>query len=410
MRLRGCRSSPSFWSWWGPGRASAAPSKAGPPGKWTVISGGGVTNIVEPGLYRTADGTLHVAMHRNAADFTVELHRRRAHHRVRQAHRSHRRHRRLGGGRRSTPCWSARPTAACAWCSAASVRGDPADPYGAGYLWQTSSPADGLSWTLSPTAGGGREHRLRKLGLRRHHAGRRHPGRGVPGRQRPSTTRSEQERRRASTWPTAAPTTSRWRRTPASCTPRGTPTGTASANMGQFVRTIYPTLGPIMKVPGSTSTFSGSPGSIDPSQRVAMTTRNGGGVYIALCKGYPTCDSVVLWKVGTTKLLKVPGSKDASHVSISPAPSGRLWIAFDDTDDNLHAVRTNTTAKKFGARAHDQAAQAGRRLLPHLDRGHPRARRPALQRRRRDLAPADLRRPHPRRPARASGTATSRWR
>jgi hypothetical protein len=104
-----------------------------------------------------------------------------------------------------------------------------------------------------------------------------------------------------------------------------------------------------MKVPGSTSTFSGSPGSLNPSQRVAMTTRNGGGVYVALCKGYPSCDSVVLWKVGTSKLRKVPGSKDASHVSISPAPSGRLWIAFDDTSENLHAVRTNTSATKFGA-------------------------------------------------------------
>ena len=80
-----------------------------------------------------------------------------------------------------------------------------------------------------------------------------------------------------------------------------------------------------------------------------MATRNGGGVYIAFCKGYPTCDNVVLWKYGTTKLLKVPNSQGASHVAISPAPSGRLWVAFEDEDDNLHAVRSNTTAKQFGA-------------------------------------------------------------
>ena len=35
--------------------------------------------------------------------------------------------------------------------------------------------------------------------------------------------------------------------------------GDGEPNMGQFVRTIYPTLGPIMKVPGSSSSFSGSP-------------------------------------------------------------------------------------------------------------------------------------------------------
>src|SRR5262245_39643366 len=43
----------------------AAPGNAGPPGQWTVISNGGLSNIVEPGVYRTADGTLHVSMPRN---------------------------------------------------------------------------------------------------------------------------------------------------------------------------------------------------------------------------------------------------------------------------------------------------------------------------------------------------------
>ncbi len=49
----------------------AAPSHAGPPGKWSVISGGGVTNIDEPGMYRTSDGVLHVAMMRGNPSGTV---------------------------------------------------------------------------------------------------------------------------------------------------------------------------------------------------------------------------------------------------------------------------------------------------------------------------------------------------
>ena len=48
-------------------------------------------------------------------------------------------------------------------------------------------------------------------------------------------------------------------------------------------------------------------------------------------------------------MLKIPHSEGATHVAMSPAPSGRLWIAFEDDDDNLHAVRTNTSAQEFGA-------------------------------------------------------------
>ncbi|MET0525615.1 MAG: hypothetical protein ABWZ91_12495, partial [Nocardioides sp.] len=36
------------------------------------------------------------------------------------------------------------------------------------------------------------------------------------------------------------------------------------------------------------------------------------------------------------------------NVAISPVPSGRLWIAFDDQSNDIHAVRTNTSATKFG--------------------------------------------------------------
>ena len=77
--------------------------------------------------------------------------------------------------------------------------------------------------------------------------------------------------------------------------------GDGAANMGEFVRTIYPTLGPIIQVPGSVSTFGGNPGTIANSQTTAMAARNGGGVYIAFCHGYPTCENVVLWKYGASR-------------------------------------------------------------------------------------------------------------
>jgi hypothetical protein len=97
------------------------------------------------------------------------------------------------------------------------------------------------------------------------------------------------------------------------------------------------------------SSFGGSPGSLDTGERTAMVARNGGGVYLAYLNGYPSAKAVALWKIGSSSFLKVPGSQGATNIDMSPAPSGRLWIAFDDEDDNLHAVRTDTTAKHFGA-------------------------------------------------------------
>ena len=201
-------------------------------------------------------------MQRNASDFTVEY--------IDVAHVTESgkltgRTDAIGAweGRRSTPSSSARPTAACAWCSAASARPTSTTRTARATSGRPARPPTAASWTLSPTAavtantgyassGSGATTLADGTLVAAYPAGQHDllPGRG-------------RRARRASTWPTAAPTTSRWRRTPASCTPRGTPTATASANMGEFVRTIYPTLGPIMKVPGSISTFSGNPGSLD---------------------------------------------------------------------------------------------------------------------------------------------------
>ncbi len=62
----------------GPGRRPGRPggdrpADAGPPGTWSTISGGGLSNIIEPGMYRTADGTLHVAIVRGNSDDTESI-------------------------------------------------------------------------------------------------------------------------------------------------------------------------------------------------------------------------------------------------------------------------------------------------------------------------------------------------
>jgi hypothetical protein len=323
----------------------AGPSLAGPPGKWTVISGGGVVNIDEPGAYRTADGTLHVAMHRHTGDLDyIDV----AH--VTEAGQ-------LTGRTAATDGWSGTtedpelvgsPDGGMRLVFGGIHSLEVSDPYGAGYLWQSSSPADGLTWVLSPVPALAANTGYVSYGT------------GV-------TTLADGTL--VSAYPLNTTVYYQIGAGPplsfevADCCAYDVTlvqdggvvyaawyaNGDAASDMGAFVRTIYPTLGPIVQVPGSVSVFSGSPGTIANSQHTAMATRTGGGVYIAFCKGYPSCDSVVLWKYGTNKLLKVPQSQGATHVAISPAPSGRLWIAFEDEDDNLHAVRTNAKATKFGA-------------------------------------------------------------
>ena len=323
----------------------AAPSTAGPPGKWTVISGGGVINIDEPGVYRTADGTLHVAMHResNNLDYIDVGH-------IAESGKLTGRTDAVGAWESAAhdPVLVGSPDGGMRMVFGGIRTTDINDPYVAGYLWQSSSPADGLSWTLSPTPAVASN------------TGYASSGSGATTL--PDGTLVAAYPQGDTIYYQVGANAPLSFDVPDCCAYHMTlaqdagvvyaawyANGDGEPNMGQFVRTIYPTLGPVMKVPGSSSTFSGNPGALDPSQHVAMTTRTGGGVYIAFCQGYPTCDSVRLWRIGAGKALKLPGSKDASHVSISPAPSGRLWIAFDDTSDNLHAVRTNTTAKQFGA-------------------------------------------------------------
>jgi hypothetical protein len=121
--------------------------------------------------------------------------------------------------------------------------------------------------------------------------------------------------------------------------------GDTAGTNGTFVKKIYPSVGATTKVPNSSEGSS----SLAPGQAVAMTTRPGGGVFVAFCVGYPTCTSVGVWKVGAAKVHKIPHSAGATDIAISAGPSGRLWIAWDDATPKVFAVRTGTTGLTFGA-------------------------------------------------------------
>jgi hypothetical protein len=325
----------------------AGPSVAGPPGSWTVISGGGVSNIVEPGLYRTADGTLHVAMERNNANNTDSID-------VANISESGK----LTSRVTAVDQWSAltsdpdlvgSPTGGVRLLFGGLHTTVTGEPYNEGYVYQASSDASGTAWTLAPNTA---PAVAGTTGYVSYGTGATTLPDGTLVAAYPlnSTIYYQVGAGPLQTFDVAdccaydmtlvqdnGVVWAAWSNN-----------GDTEDSSGIFVRTVYPSLGPVSKAPGSSTTS----GYLQLAQAVAMSARNGGGVYLSYCKGYPLCDSLVLWKVGSSSTTKVPGSKDAAQVSMSAAPSGRLWIAWATGSDEIFAIRTNTTAQGFGALRH----------------------------------------------------------
>ena len=85
--------------------------------------------------------------------------------------------------------------------------------------------------------------------------------------------------------------------------------------------------GPPLQMPGSVDQFNGAPVSNNPLSRVAIVARRGGGIYVAFATGYPTLDTVRVWKVGDPTSAVVARASDLiNQVALAPAPDGRMWV------------------------------------------------------------------------------------
>jgi hypothetical protein len=326
----------------------AAPATAGPPGKWTVISGGGLSNIVEPGMYRTADGTLHVALVRDNPNSTESID---------VAHIS------------ESGKLLGRTTVIDQW---ATVTKDPelvgspsggmrlvfgglrttvtGDPYNEGYAYWAESDPSGTLWTLAPNT---TPANAGTTGYASYGTGVATLADGTLVTAYPLNTTIYYQVGVGTAMQSfevgdccaydmtlAQDNGVVWAAWSAN--------GDTDSTRGIFVRQIYPTLGATLKAPKSST----NDGYLQLAQGVAMTVRSGGGTYLTYCTGYPFCDTMVLWKIGTSGTTKVPGSKNAVQVAISDAPSGRLWIAWATDGDEVYAIRTDTKANGFGALRH----------------------------------------------------------
>jgi hypothetical protein len=117
--------------------------------------------------------------------------------------------------------------------------------------------------------------------------------------------------------------------------------GTTAAN-GFFVRDVAAG-GPTLKAPGSgANSISKVFGWVGMPMVGAPK-----GIFLA----YPSAAStprLLLWKVGATKALVVPGSSGAFAPQIAVGPQGRLWLSWVNSTYGIDVVRTNKADTKFG--------------------------------------------------------------
>ncbi|MXG88925.1 hypothetical protein [Nocardioides flavescens] len=328
--------------------AQAAPPAPAKPGKgpaWSTLVGSGVTTITEPGLHRTPDGTLHVAVAtRDAANQNS----------ISVSHVT------------AAGTYAGTSPAVGPWASTtldpdlvSGVGGSglrlvfgglrtttTGDAYSEGYLYSASADDAGAAWALAPNT-------APVVGST---SGYGSYGTGVTTMPDGSLAAAYPLNSTITYQVGAGPVQSFT--VPACCAydmslvqqdgvvwASWYANGSAASDQGVFVRQLYPTLGPTLQAPGSVSGGS----SLAADQAVAMVARPGGGVYVAYKVGYPTAKSLAVWKVGDPSARTVPDSKGASYVALSTTPDGRLWVAFDGARKEARAVRTDPSATTFGA-------------------------------------------------------------
>ena len=123
-----------------------------------------------------------------------------------------------------------------------------------------------------------------------------------------------------------------------------------ASDQGYWVDKITPTQVAKTEAPGS---GSASLANNQPHQLVAFAAGAKGGGYLAYCvpTATITCAHIALWKVGAASATTVPGSttQHAAHVAIAAAPGGHLWVLWYDTSQNkIHVIRSNAAVTKFG--------------------------------------------------------------
>ena len=121
----------------------------------------------------------------------------------------------------------------------------------------------------------------------------------------------------------------------------------ATNEQGLYTQTFAPSTGEKQYVPDSATVDRKSALSID--QRIAITNRTGApGVFVAYGAGYPTFQTVNLWRHGTATPMVIAKASGARLVNISAGPDGRLWVMWE-RNRRVFVARSNRDATRFGS-------------------------------------------------------------
>jgi hypothetical protein len=111
---------------------------------------------------------------------------------------------------------------------------------------------------------------------------------------------------------------------------------------GIAYKTIRPSVGAVTAPPGANNAAT--------STRTAVTGRIGApGIYLGYLKGtnqFMSDPAIV--RTGSTSATTFRGARGAQHLGLVAAPGGRLWI-FWARQGKITAIRSNTAATRFGA-------------------------------------------------------------
>ncbi|WP_232678922.1 hypothetical protein [Nocardioides sp. R-C-SC26] len=331
---------------------TATPADAGPAGRWTSVSGAAADLgiIMRPSAYRTADDVLHVVYVRKDGASSYSL----WHSAVGDDGRVLRNNVVLSDWDTIAKDPRIVPTTTGLRIAFGGQRTtDRTDPYGGGQAFQIDSTDGGATWSLLPGTIG-----EASIGT----------GYGMGATDMPdgstyvSGALNARVLYRNGSYDPEAPVASPSFDTATCCAydtelarVPGTDqvwmswmaNGRTADSIGNFVRQISPTLGPILKAPQSSvnsdSGLANSPLSGSPP----LVAKADGSVYLAYPVGYPTRRYVGIWKVGSSRVVRVPASEEARYADLSVDRAGRLWVAWVSRH-TVRAARSNPGVTAFG--------------------------------------------------------------